>query len=889
MYRSYYALPPLHTPEGKPVQAIYGFCRTLNMIINEFDPEYIAIIWDSKGGSQEKKEIFSEYKATRQAPPADIHVQKEDMLEFLETIDMASISKIGYEADDLIGSITLNTKDQQVVIVCADKDMYQLLSDNVIIIDPFKNKIVDEQLYTEEQGFPPAKIPFYYSLLGDVSDNIPGVAGVGKKTAETLAKQFASLEDLYNNLNKVEKHRTKKLLEEQKENAFLSYKLFFLNYRSFKLSKKESQYDKRDWAKAAEFFQRLNFKSLLKDIEKKYGGKEYQTTIGHAAPEQQDWECIIITQTKQLKALITQLKKHAFFGIDTETSGVLPLQDELVGISFAYDKKKAYYLPLGHPIDKQYPQIDKQEALDLLKPIFESKTIKKTLHNSKFDELVLWNNGISMQGVSFDTIIAANLVKKEWQKINLKDLSLFYLKERMLKYKEVVGTKYKTFAEVPIAKGSPYGAHDALQTLKLYECFSTELEKEPTLKKLFENIEMPLYRVLMAMEKKGVLVNEEVLVDLGKIIEKDVKKIEDKIFAALPPEEKSLNLNSPRQIEVLLFDHLQLPTVKKSKKGSRSTDQEVLNVLSKIHPVPGLILKHRELTKLKSTYVLPLPDYINVSTGRIHSSFSQTMTATGRLSSMNPNLQNIPASSGHGIKVRSAFIAPESHLFLSADYSQIELRVLAHLTKDENLTNAFLEEKDIHAQTAAQLFDVPINKVTHAQRQLGKRINFSIIYGKTPFGLSRELGITPSEAKNYIEAYFQQYPKVGSWMEHIVENALEDGYVQTWQGKRRYVPELREKNRTRFELGKRIAINTVVQGTSADIIKIGMINIHKAFEPLKAALILQIHDELVIELPQKELSDVKKIVKEQMENVTNWKIPLIVSIRTGSNWEKITK
>lgn len=900
LYRSYFALPPLHTPEGKPINALFGFCRTLNAMLNLFNPSRIAVVWDSKGGSVQRQEIFPAYKATRQAPPADLHLQKDDIIEFIKIIGMKNVAQSGYEADDLIASIALNNADSQTVIVCADKDMYQLLSDRVLIVDPFKERVIDQVFFEQENGFSSSKVPFYYALLGDTSDNIPGVKGIGKKTAQELVQQFESLEDLYQNLERVEKTRTKKLLEEQQENALLSYKLFLLSYSGYVLSNEDSAYNMSNWARAAEFFKTYNFKSLLKDVEKRFPQQnqigiwgETSLVLGHTISQEkeQGWNLKLITTEHELQELVQELIKHKFFGFDTETSGISPLQDKLVGMSFAYNDQDAYYLPLQHPVDETTPQVEMARALEILKPVLESEKIEKVLHNAKFDELVLLNNGINFKGCYFDTLIAANVLRKEWQKINLKDLSLAYLGESMIKFKDVLGKEHKSFDQVSIHEGAAYGAHDALQTYKLALGFQKDLEHEPTLKKLFEEIDMPLYHVLTAMELRGVLVDPERLRELACMVDRDLVIIEDKIYAALEDSREQLNLNSPRQVEVLLFDRLGLPSGKRSKTGARSTDSEVLENLSKLHPVPRLILQHRELSKLKNTYLEPLPTFINPRTKRIHTQYSQTNTATGRLSSNEPNLQNIPVAGTYGIKVRSAFIAPKGYLLLSADYSQIELRILAHLSSDKNLTQIFIANKDIHRQTASQLFGVELDDVTHQQRQFGKLINFSVIYGKTPYGLARELDIAPAQAKEYIERYFQQYPQVSTWMEQVVETAREKGYVETLWGKRRYIPELRERNRTRFELGKRIAINTAVQGTQADIIKIAMGNIFKSFKEkgLSAGIILQIHDELIIEVPEHELEVVKNLVQSKMEHVTDWKVPIMVTMRTGINWEESTK
>ena len=897
LYRSYFALPPLHTPDGKPTHATYAFCRTLNKIIKEYDPQQIAIVWDSKGPTQRKKE-YEAYKATRPEPPSDLFIQKEDIIKFIELINMCSVAKTGYEADDLIASLAKENKDKQTVIISADKDMSQLLTDkNILIIDPFKDRIIDAQELKQEKGFDPEKVPFYFSLLGDSSDNIPGVKGVGKKTALDLVTQFDSLDDLYKNLGKIEKKRTQTLLEDQKDNAYLSYKLFLLHTIKLGIKKKELDFDKNNLAKAINFFKDLGFKSLVKEIEKKHTKiQELHQQEIFEKTKSNNWKLHVVTNTLELKALIAQLKKDKYFALDTETTGVNPLVHTLVGLSCASNTKEAFYVPLAHPKSERYAQVKFKEALELLKPLFESKTIKKTLHHAKFDELVLYQYGIELQGVDFDTIIAANLLRQAWQKINLKDLSQKYLKEPMVKFKDIVKKKYKTFAEVPIEDGAEYGAHDALQTLKLKKVLEKDFEKEPALKKLFKTIEMPFHEVLLAMEKKGILLDPEILNATGEKITHKLKNIETKIFAALPIGKqkisgKTINLNSPKQIEILLFEYLGLPAPRESAKGSRSTDREVLLELGKQHPVPNLIVEYRELAKLKNTYIDPLPKAINKKTKRIHTSFSQTMTATGRLSSSDPNLQNIPAYGDYGVAIREAFVASHGYEFVSADYSQMQLRILAHMSGDKNLTNAFLGNKDVHVQTASQIFNIPEEKVTQEQRQIGKRINFSVIYGQTPYGLSKELQVKPSVAKEFIQAYFEHYPNVAQWIEKTIKTTEEHGYVESLWGRRRWIPEIKEKNRARYELGKRLAVNTPVQATEADIMKIAMLNITQALhkEKLKASIVLQIHDELILEVPTKEISIVKKMLKKEMENVVSWPISLTIDIRSGKNWGAITK
>jgi len=905
LYRAYYALRALHTSKGIPVQATYGFCRAIKKIIDEFEPQTIALVWDSKGETFRRK-LYSEYKAKREAPPSDLMDQKKQIIEFAETIGLYQVAKVGCEADDLIASIAAENKKNQIVIITPDKDLHQLIDgEQVVVFDPFKKIIIDKNTFIKIHEFPPERLTLYHSLVGDPSDNIPGVKGIGKKTAQELVKNFETLDELYKNLDKIKKDRTKQLLEGNKEYAYLSLKLFTLKIYKLGISSKKLAFRKDNWLNGYEFFKKFEFESLLKGIPKKNlevkkdkkGQMSLFTIVENDKKKEPPikkapWECIIVNTPNGLDNLITYLKKKKFFAFDTETTGVEPLKDRLVGISFAAEKTKAYYVPVAHTSNDK--QLDRDYVIGKLKPILESKRIKKTLHNAKFDRLVLWQYGIEVAGIIFDSLLAANLLRKARQKIGLKILSLKYLDEPMTSFGDVIDKKYKNFASVPIENAAAYSAHDSLQTYKLKFILEKDIKKEKKLSKLLKKMELPFCDVLFRMEKEGIKLDEEIIKDVTSSVNRAIKTIEEKISAALKykhiKNKGEINLNSPKQIEELLFDHLKLPVIKKSPEGRRSTAQEVLDELSEVHPIPGLILKYRELFKLKSGYLGPLPKRINPKTGRIHTSFNQTNVATGRLSSYNPNLQNIPGSSYYGMKIRSAFYAERGNIFLSADYSQIDLRVLAHTTKDKILQKAFLEGKDIHAQTAAQIFDVPIKKVSPKQRQVGKRINFSIIYGLTPYGLSKELGIKQSEAKTYIEKYFEQYPDVGKWMKEVVEEAKRKGYVETLFGRRRYVPELHESNKVVYEAARRVTINTPIQGTSAEIIKFAMIEIDKKFEnkKLEAKMILQIHDELIFELPKKEKNTVQKVVRKCMEGIVRWKVPFIVDMRTGKTWEKIS-
>jgi DNA polymerase-1 len=898
LYRAYYGLRPMHTPQGAPVQAVFGFCRMIKKLIDTFTPEYCALVWDSKGKTT-RHEVYEAYKATRQAPPSDLFEQKELITEFADAIGLRQVSKTGIEADDLMFSLAKEARErgETVVFVTSDKDMGQALDAHTFIYDTFKDIFLDVPGFEEKMGFPVEKLPFYFALVGDTSDNIPGVRGIGDKGATELVTQFDSLEDLYENLDKVAKPRMRNALEENKKNAFLSRDLFLLQYHASKLSKDDLAFNVDDWQKARKLFEDLNFKSLLKDMgETKILGK----------PLHELYAFKTVSTQKDLDELCAVLKKSDIFALDTEGKDLKPGQGTMVGMSFCVEEGTAYYVPFGHGAPqaqlsilgqtetRMEGQLTREQVFAALKPILQDAKYKKVLQHAKFDMHVLYHEGIELNGVIFDTMIAAYLLSKDDQRVGLKDLSLSYFGERMLSFDDVVkANKYKDFSQVPLRLATDYAAADAHQTLKLYHVLGKGLEAEKDVSQQFYELEMPMLHVLFAMETKGIILDSAVLKELDVRVSRRLIEIEDEIIQLAGEEHAGINLNSPRQIETLLFEHLKLPTQKKSAKGtSYSTDQEVLQALSELHVIPALIVQHRELSKLKSTYIDALPTYVNPVTKRIHTTFRQTGVATGRLASSDPNLQNIPAdASGFGIEVRGAFIPEPGHVFLSADYSQIELRVLAYFSKDPALVNAFLKGSDIHAETASRLFEVDLDKVTQEQRQIGKRINFSILYGLTPYGLSKDLGIPFKDAKIYIDKYFAQYPGVSAWMESVIEETKKHGYVETLWGRRRYIPAIYEKNRSLYEEARRVAINTKAQGTAAEIMKLGMLALNSKFAEtnLKSYMLLQIHDELLISVPESEQKTVEPMVKKALESVVDWQIPLVVTTRFGANWKDVTK
>lgn len=896
LYRAYYGMRPLQTSQGVSVQAVYSFCRMIRKIIKDFNVEHIVVVWDSKGKNV-RHEIFPEYKATRQAPPVDLFEQKELILQFLTQIKMAQLSQVGIEADDLIGSLAKKFNDLgcQIMIVSGDKDLAQIVTnDSIKIFDAFKEKVVNEEQLVAQYGFPLSKLPFYFSLLGDASDNIPGVKGIGKKGATDLVIQFNSLDDLYANIDKVTKARTKELLLAQKDNAYLSLDLFTLRNYDVATTLDDAQFDEANWELTVPLLKTLEFKTLVADIERKsekvVQKNPSQQNLFEQAPEflHDRYDFKLVTSVDSLLDVCAKIEAAGAFAIDTETTGLDPMVNECVGISIAMEPGTAYYIPFGHTTDEV--QLQLQDLKKYLAPIFSNPTIKKYLHHAKFDQVVLHQIGLPLVGVTFDTLIAASLLVQDWQKKGLKTLSEFYFDETMLTYEEMVKEfKVTNFAGIPLQAATRYAAADAHQTLKLYQVFYAELEKQNLLS-LFNTIEMPVNEILVTMQIEGIYCNTKVLATLDTLVSQDLIKIEAEIAQYI---EEPINLNSPKQIKELLFEKLNLPTQKKSaKKTGYSTDAQVLHTLSKIHPVPGLILKYRELFKLKSTYIESLPTYINSVTDKIHTSFNQALVATGRLSSSNPNLQNIPTGDlGYPMDIRSAFQAEPGHVLLAADYSQIELRILAHMSKDETLLDAFRLNKDIHTQTAAKIFDTHDSQISSTQRTVGKTINFSILYGLTSYGLSKSLEIPYKDAEKYIATYFAQYPGIVQWIDETIEFTKTHGFVTTLYGRKRYIPGIYEKNRTLFDLAKRMAINSPVQGTAAEIIKIGMINLEKNLveHNLQAKILLQIHDELILSVPSDEVDKVSQVVKDSLESVVSWEIPLTVQIKTGLNWHDITK
>lgn len=881
LYRAYYSIGNLTTKEGLSVNAVYGFCRMIKKLIDTYKPDYMVLVWDSKGKTV-RHALYDNYKNTRQQAPNDLLEQKKIIQEFADSIGLVQLQMDGIEADDLMYSLSkqLSEEEHLSVLVTSDKDMGQALGKYVRILDPFKDAIITKEILETKLGFDIAKLPFYYALVGDASDNIPGVRGIGPKGAQQLVQEFNSLTHLYENLESIVSPRTRQLLISSKDNAFLSEQLFILRFYETYLTAKSCAFNKLNWDNAKVIFEKLEFKSLLKTIknidveqEKVYPASRYNF--------------IPVTTPEQLNQVCIEIEKYKRMALDTEGTSTRPLDGHMVGLSICVNEGVSYYIPFGHKTQEQ--QLDRSYVFEKLKPLLEDWTIEKYLHHAKFDKLALFNENIELNGIAFDTIIAASLLVGDGQRIGLKYLSEYYLKEPMLFWADVVKkNKYPDFSYVPISQATEYAAADAHQTMRLYTIFKKEIT-EQGLGDLFYKIEMPLMLVLYSMEKIGIFLDAQILRDIDTVVSQEVGSVHKEIIDLIGPQYSDINLNSPKQLEELLFTYLQLPAIKKTAgKASYSTDQEVLIQLAKIHPIPALIIRYRELFKLKTTYLEALSTYINTKTLRVHTTFNQTAVATGRLASSEPNLQNIPVEK---FSVRSAFQAPGNTLFISADYSQIELRVLAYLSQDQALITAFNNNQDIHMLTAAGLFDIELAKVSYEQRQIGKRINFSILYGLTAHGLAKDLEIQHKVAKVYIEKYMAQYPGVVTWMAKVIEETKEKGYVETYWGRRRYLPGIYEKNRIIYDLAKRVAINTVAQGTAAEIMKLGMIQLHDAInkQNLSAKILLQIHDELLIEVAASEIDQTEILVQDILQNVVSWNVPLIITTRRGRDWQEVTK
>lgn len=873
IHRAFHALPPLTTSRGEMVNAVYGFIRMMLKILRKESPDYVAVCFDYPAPTFRHKE-YKEYKATRKRAPDELRSQIPLAHEIVKALNLALFEKEGYEADDLLATLSERAKKGgiETIIVTGDKDALQLVDKSISVLNEPKGILYDEKEVKERLSIAPQQIIDFMALMGDQSDNVPGVRGIGPKTATQLIQRFGSIENLYQHLDEI-KGKLKERLLDSREEAFLSKRLVILEKNvplKFEISHCRIKPPKRE--ELLGLLHRLEFRSLIAELV--------------ITKEEKKVKYFTILSKGDFEKLLKELRETPLVSIDLETTGKDPMVASLVGIALSLKPLSAYYLPLTHSYLGAPKQLDKEYVLKELKPILENERIKKYGQNIKYEILLLKREGIDLKGIHFDTMVASYLLNPGKLNHNLSDIAIEYLSHKMTPISALIGKGKKeiTMDEVEIEKVTPYACADAEIVLRLAEIMEPRL-KEKGLEKLFHKVEMPLVKVLAEMEASGVLIDKEYLGSLSKEFARELEGLEREIYSLAGEE---FNINSPKQLSYILFEKLKLPVIEKTKTGY-STKEGVLRELASSHRLPGLLIKYRELAKLKSTYIDALPLLINPQTGRVHTSFNQTVTATGRLSSSEPNLQNIPIRTELGRKIRKAFIPKEGSILLSADYSQIDLRVLAHISKDESLRNAFFKGEDVHSRTACEIFGVSKEEVTPELRRIAKTVNFGLSYGMSPFGLSKDLGISLEEAENYITKYFERYKGVKEYIEKIIEEAREKGYVTTLLKRRRYILEINSPDPRLRNFAQRVAINTPIQGTSADIIKVAMLRISERLkrEGLKSRMIIQIHDELLFEVPEDEVEKVSKLAKEIMESSIELEVPIKVDIKTGKNWAQL--
>ena len=877
LYRAFHAIKSLSTSKGHPTNATFGFTRILLKLLKEKQPEYAIVFFDVKGPTFRHK-MYKEYKANRPPMEESMIVQIPDIKKVVNVLNIAIVEKQGFEADDLVGTYARLAQEQgyKVVMVTGDKDFIQLVTDDCLLWDPMKDKTTDIARVKEDFDITPLEFIDMLGLAGDKSDNIPGVPGVGPKTACNLISQYKSMENVYANIEELKKK--KKLYQnllENKENAFLSKDLVTID----RFVEEDLEFDKfklvdPDKEKASALFREYEFKTLAME----YAGAEDLS--------KKDYK--LITKIEDIKDLVKILEKAEVFALDTETTSKTPMLAELVGLSFSHKKHEGFYIPVGHTGLSNVgepEQPDKERVLQIIKPLLENPEIKKVGQNIKYDYIVLAKCGIKIQGMAFDTMIGSYLLNPSNRGHSLDQIAMNLFGYKTISYEEVAG-KGKAqigFEEVPISQAVNYASEDADITFMAYERLLQDI-KDFKLYDLMNDIEMPLVPVLAAMEMEGIQIDRNQLNSLSQVFGQELGIIEQEIYSLA---DQNFNINSSQQLGKILFEDLNLPVVKKTKKTKGySTDVEVLTALSEKHELPAKVLRYRTLGKLKTTYVDSLNKLANPETDRVHTSFNQTITATGRLSSSNPNLQNIPVRSEEGRKIREAFVPRPGFSLISADYSQIELRILAHCANDEILINAFQNNEDIHTRTAMEVFEVIPEFVTSDLRTQAKAINFGIVYGMSAFKLAKELEISRKMAQNYIDNYFARYSGVRNFIDSTIQEVEKTQEVQTLLGRKRRVNEINSSNINVKKFAERIAINTPIQGSAADLIKLAMIEMSKAISSanLKSKLLLSVHDEIIFEVPENEKESLSALAKKVMENLFDLKVPLIVNIGSGSNW-----
>lgn len=887
-YRAFFAFirNPLINSKGEDTSATFGFVNSILSLIDNEKPDYIAVAFDTKEPTF-RHDMYDEYKSTRAKMPEELVEQLPRIKESVEALNLASFEMVGYEADDIIGTIATEAAGEgcDVWLVTGDKDFFQLVNEKIKVYNP-KNKSGEiakmgpEEVKTKFGVYPELVID-KLALMGDSSDNVPGIPGIGPKTADKLLDQFGSLEKILENHLEIKAKGVREKVANNIESATLSKELVTIKCDmdiGFKLEDiKRREYN---FEKAKKLFTELEFNRILKQV---CGESSPDDTASEKETQKPKADYHTIVSLEMLKNLVKELSTKKEIAVDTETTSVNALEADIVGISLSEKAGSGYYIPLKH-IEEANMNLPFDEAIKIIKPLLENKKVQKIGQNIKYDYQIFHHCGIELNPISFDTMIGAYVLDPSLRDKSLSYLALKHFDYTMQPISDLIGSGKKqiTFDKVPVSKASFYAAEDADYTYRLRGVMAPKID-QLGMQNLFYNIEMPLVKVLSDMEEEGIKIDVRYLSKMSKDMEKKLDKLIEEIYDMAGGE---FNINSTQQLSHILFEKMNLPTKgKTAKKTGYSTDVKVLEELARIHDFPKLILDYRQLTKLKSTYVDAIPKLVSEKTDRVHTSFNQTIAATGRLSSTDPNLQNIPIRTEEGRLIRKAFIPRDNdYLILTADYSQVELRILAHYADDKGLIKAFKAEEDIHSRTAAEVYGVDIKNVTSEQRRAAKTANFAIIYGVTAYGLSQQSELSVDEAGQFIKTYFDRYPGIRDYMENMKQFARENGYVTTYFKRRRYLPEIKAKNYNIRQFAERTAINTPIQGTAADLIKVAMIKIAEKLNKYKSKLVLQVHDELVLDVYKEELDEVSKILKHGMENAVKLKVPLTVDLGSGPNW-----
>ncbi len=883
LFRAYHAIPPLTNSKGEPTNAIYGVSNMLRKLIADYQSEYITVVFDAPGKTF-RNDLYDQYKAHRPSMPDDLRVQIEPLHQLIRAMGLPLIMEPDVEADDVLGALAQNAAGQgfSVIISTGDKDMAQLVTEHIILENTMSNARMDIQGVFDKFGVKPEQIVDYLALMGDSSDNIPGVPKVGPKTAAKWLEQYQTLENLIANADKItgkigenlraslEQLPLAKQLTTIKCDLDLPYSMDDLKRRPINTEELKNQ------------LAELGFSLWLKMLD-----NNVEAVICEDKPAiiESNYETILTDQ--QLNQWLEQLENAELFAFDTETTSLDYSKAEIVGVSFSVTPGKAAYLPLAHDYAGVPDQLNRTEVLEKLRPLLENPHKAKLGQNLKYDTHVLANHGITLCGIAHDTMLESYVLNSIATKHNMDDLAKEYLGVTTIHYEDVAGkgAKQISFQEVTLEQAAPYAAEDADITLRLHQVLMAKLQQHPALLSLYSEIEIPLISVLARIESNGVLIDAAMLAQQSLELANHIVAIEQQAHDLAG---HTFNLGSPKQIQDILYDQQKLPVLKKTPKGQPSTEESVLQELAVDYPLPKLILDYRSLSKLKSTYTDKLPQQVDDKTGRVHTSYHQAVAATGRLSSSDPNLQNIPIRSEEGRKIRQAFIAPKGYKIIAADYSQIELRIMAHLSADAGLLKAFSKGEDVHRATAAEVFGVAPDQVTTDLRRSAKAINFGLIYGMSSFGLAQQLGLSRSQAQSYIDLYFARYPGVKQYMDSIRDQAREQGYVETLFGRRLYLPEIKSRNAARRQYAERTAINAPMQGSAADIIKRAMISADQWLfqEKPDAKMIMQVHDELVFEVAEDKVDQFADIIRTIMTSVADLNVPLIVDIGIGSNWDE---